>query len=67
MISSPKLPGGNTSTGVWWINGASDNYSTPLVATNPGFAPSQPTWSTVVLNGKHAADTQEVHTAPGPF
>ncbi len=67
MISSPKLPGGNTSTGVWWINGASDNFSTPLVATNPGFAPSQPTWSTVVLNGKHAADTQEVHTTAGPF
>jgi hypothetical protein len=67
MISSAKLPGGNTSTGVWWINGASDNFSTPLVATNPGFAPSQPTWSTVVLNGKHAADTQEVHTKAGPF
>jgi hypothetical protein len=67
MISSGKLPGGFASSGSWWINGASDNYSTPLVATNPGFAPSQPTWSTVVLNGKHAADTQEVHTTPGPF
>jgi hypothetical protein len=67
IISTPKLPGGNTSTGVWWINGASDNYSNPLVATNPGFAPSQVTWTTIDLNGKHAADTQEVHTAPGPF
>jgi hypothetical protein len=67
MISTPKLNSGNTSTGVWWINGASDNFSTPLVATNPGFAPSQPTWSTVDLNGKHAADTQEVHTTTGPF
>jgi hypothetical protein len=67
IISSPKLPGGNTSTGVWWINGASDNYSNPLVATNPGFAPSQVTWTTIDLNGKHAADTQEVHTVPGPF
>jgi hypothetical protein len=67
IISTPKLPGGNTSTGVWWINGASDNYSNPLVATNPGVAPSNVTWSTINLNGKHAADTQEVHTAPGPF
>jgi len=67
IISTPKLPGGNTSTGVWWINGASDNYSNPLVATNPGNAPSQVTWTTIDLNGKHAADTQEVHTAPGPF
>lgn len=67
IISTPKLPGGNTSTGVWWINGGSDNYSNPLVATNPGNAPSQVTWTTIDLNGKHAADTQEVHTAPGPF
>jgi hypothetical protein len=67
IISTPKLPGGNTSTGVWWVNGGSDNFSNPLVATNPGFAPSQPTWSTIDLNGKHAADTQEIHTAPGPF
>jgi hypothetical protein len=67
IISTPKLPGGNTSTGVWWINGASDNYSNPLVATNPGNAPSQVTWTTINLNGKHAADTQEVHTVAGPF
>ena len=67
IISTPKLPGGNTATGVWWVNGASDNYSNPLVATNPGNAPSQVTWTTIDLNGKHAADTQEVHTAPGPF
>jgi hypothetical protein len=67
IISTPKLPGGNTSTGVWWVNGGSDNYSNPLVATNPGNAPSQVTWTTIDLNGKHAADTQEVHTAPGPF
>jgi len=67
IISTPKLPGGNTATGVWWVNGASDNYSNPLVATSTGSAPSQPTWSTIDLNGKHAADTQEVHTAPGPF
>jgi hypothetical protein len=67
IISTPKLPGGNTSTGVWWINGGSDNYSNPLVATNPGNAPSQVTWTEIDLNGKHAADTQEVHTKAGPF
>jgi hypothetical protein len=67
IISTTKLPGGTTSSGSWWINGGSDNFSTPLVATNPGFAPSQPTWSTVTLNGMKAADTQEVHVNPGPF
>ncbi len=67
LITTPKLPGGNVSTGSWLINGASDNFSTPLVATSEGFAPSQPTWSTVDLNGKKAADTQEVHFVPGPF
>jgi hypothetical protein len=67
MITTPKLPGGNTSTGDWMINGASDNFSTPLVATSPGFAPGQPTWSTVNLNGKKAIDTQEVHFNSGPF
>ncbi len=30
-------------------------------------APSQPTWSTVVLNGKKGIDTQETHFLPGPF
>jgi hypothetical protein len=67
MIETGKLPGGNVSTGDWLINGASDNYSTPLVLSSSGFAPSQPTWSTVVLNGKKAIDTQEVHLKPGPF
>jgi len=67
IISAGTLPGGSVSTGVWWINGASDNYSNPLVATNPGTAPSQVTWTTIDLNGKHAADTQEVHTTAGPF
>jgi hypothetical protein len=67
IIQTGTLPGGSVSTGVWWINGASDNYSNPLVATNPGSAPSQVTWTTVDLNGKHASDTQEVHTAAGPF
>ena len=65
LIQTAKLPGGATSTGDWLINGASDNFSTPLVATsNPGFAPSQPTWSTVVLNGKKGVDTQETRFFP---
>jgi hypothetical protein len=67
IISAGTLPGGSVSTGNWWINGASDNYSNPLVATNPGTVPSQVTWTTIDLNGKHAADTQEVHTTAGPF
>ena len=33
LIQTAKLPGGATSTGDWLINGASDNFSTPLVAT----------------------------------
>jgi hypothetical protein len=67
IIESGKLPGGTVQTGDWYINGGSDNFSTPLVLTNPGFAPSQVTWSTVSLNGKHAADTQEVHSKAGSF
>ena len=68
LIFSPKLPGGNTSTGDWLINGASDNFTNPLVATSTGIAaPSQPTWSTVDFNGKKAIDTQEVHLNAGPF
>jgi hypothetical protein len=67
MITTFKLPGGFTSTGEWMINGASDNFSTPLVATSPGFAPGQPTWSALDLNGKKAIDTQEVHFKNGPF
>jgi hypothetical protein len=70
MIMTGDLPGGSTTKGSkyqWMINGASDNYSTPLVLTSPGFAPSQPTWSTVNLNGKKAIDTQEVRLTPGPF
>ena len=67
IIKAAKLPGGNTQTGNWYINGASDNFSNPLVLTNPGYAPSQVTWTTINLNGKHAADNQEVHSASGPF
>jgi hypothetical protein len=67
LIRSPKIPGGNTGVGDWLINGASDNFSTPLVATSTGSTNSQPTWSTVRLNGQHAIDTQETRFFPGPF
>jgi hypothetical protein len=67
IIKAGKLPGGSVQTGNWYINGASDNFSNPLVLTNPGYAPSQVTWTTVNLNGKHASDTQEVHSTSGPF
>jgi hypothetical protein len=68
LILAPKLPGGNTSTGDWLINGASDNFVNPLVATSTGVAASsQPTWSTVNFNGNKAIDTQEVHFNAGPF
>jgi hypothetical protein len=68
LILAPKLPGGNTSTGDWLINGASDNFVNPLVATSTGTpASSQPTWTTVDFNGNKAIDTQEVHLHAGPF
>jgi hypothetical protein len=67
LILTHKLPGGNTSTGDWLINGASNNFLNPLVATSSGFGPSQPTWSTVNFNGNKAIDTQEVHLHAGPF
>jgi hypothetical protein len=67
LIRTPKIPGGNTGIGDWLINGASDNFSTPLVATSTGMTNSQPTWSTVRLNGQHAVDTQETRFFPGPF
>jgi hypothetical protein len=68
LILAPKLPGGNTSTGDWLINGASDNFVNPLVATSTGIAAqSQPTWTQVDFNGSKAIDTQEVHLKAGPF
>ncbi len=68
LIQTGHIPGGSVSgAGDWLINGASDNFSTPLVATSDGTSPSQPTWSTVRLNGKRAIDTQVTRTVPGPF
>ncbi len=67
LIQTNLIPGGHTTIGNWLINGASDNFSTPLVATSDGTSPSQPTWSTVRLNGKKGIDTQETRFFPGPF
>jgi hypothetical protein len=51
----------------WLINGASSNYSTPLVATSSGSFPSNPTWTSVHKNAQTSVDSQEVHAAVGPF
>jgi hypothetical protein len=68
LIRTAKIPGGTTTTGFWLINGASNNFSNPLVATSTGSAaPSQPTWKTVRLNGGKGVDTQETRFTPGPF
>lgn len=68
MIRTSKIPGGSvTGLGEWLINGASDNFSTPLVATSTGSTNSQPTWSTVHLNGGRSIDTQVTRFLPGPF
>jgi hypothetical protein len=67
LIQTATLPGGKTTIGDWLINGGSDNFSTPLVASAVIPAPSQPTWSTVRLNGKKGIDTQETRFFPGPF
>jgi hypothetical protein len=64
LILAPKLPGGNTSTGDWLINGASNSFTSPLVASSNGHAP---VWSIVNINANKAADTQEVHFNAGPF
>jgi hypothetical protein len=68
IIETATLPGGTAPAGTdWFISGGSDNFSRPLVLTNPGFAPSQVTWSTVNFNGGKASDEQEVVTTVGPF
>ncbi len=67
IIETDTLPSGDTAVGDWFINGGSDNFSTPLVLTNPGSAPSQVTWKTLNLNGQTAEDTQEVIFTAGPF
>lgn len=68
MIATPTLPTGTTAgASVWLVNGASDNFSNPLVMTSTGNFPSQPTWNTVIVNGNKGVDTQEVRGTPGPF
>jgi hypothetical protein len=68
LIRTQHLPTGHTTAGSYWlINGASDNYSNPLVITSDGTYPSQPRWETVNVNGGHGIDTQEVRITPGPF
>jgi hypothetical protein len=69
MILATHLPGGHVSPlgSFWMINGGSDNFSNPVVATSDGTYPSSPTWNTVVFNGNRGVDTQEVRLAHGPF
>ena len=68
LITTTTLPGGTTTGGgLWLINGGSDNFSNPVVATSNGTFPSQPYWSTVQINGGRGIDTQEVRGTPGPF
>lgn len=68
IIETATLPGATAPLGTdWFISGGSDNFSRPLVLTNPGFAPSQVTWSTVNLNAGKGADSQQVVTTAGPF
>jgi len=79
LILTDHLPSGKTSgTGQklasgkghgsdWLVNGASDNFSNPLVATSDGSFPSNPRWETAVVNGGKAVDTQEVVLTKGPF
>jgi hypothetical protein len=74
MILADQLPSGSVSGGStpdgpeWVINGGSDNFSNPVVATNNGGTAWQdPRWETVNVNGGHAQDTQEIKVDAGPF
>jgi hypothetical protein len=68
LITTNHLPGGTTTGGgLWLINGGSNNFSNPVVATSNGTFPSQPVWSTVQINGGRGIDTQEVRGTNGPF
>jgi hypothetical protein len=69
LIVATKLPGGRiTAPGYYWlINGASSNFSNPVVATSAGYFPSDVRWQPVVFNGLKGIDTQEVRGKTGPF
>jgi hypothetical protein len=68
FIATNRLPTGRTTAGsLWLVNGASDNFSNPLVASSDGTFPSDPFWATVRVNGGRGIDTQEVRGTVGPF
>jgi hypothetical protein len=69
LILANRLPGGRiTAKGYYWvINGASSNFSNPVVATSAGYFPSDVRWQPVAFNGLKGIDTQEVTGRPGPF
>jgi hypothetical protein len=68
FIVANRLPTGRTTAGsLWLINGASDNFSNPLVASCDGTFPSDPFWATVQVNGGRGIDTQEVRGETGPY
>jgi len=67
LIVAPTLPGGSTTAGFWLVNGGSDNYSNPNVATSNGTYPSDPTFTKVDYNGGAGIDYQEVCAASGPY
>jgi hypothetical protein len=68
IIETDTLDGATlTSSQQWLIDGASDNYSNPLVATSAGSFPSNLTWTQIDVNGKQGIDTQEACLTSGPF
>jgi hypothetical protein len=67
LIVAPTLPGGSAGAGFWLVNGASDNFSNPNVATSNGTYPSDPTWTKVDYNGSAGIDTQEACAKDGPY
>jgi hypothetical protein len=69
LIVANRLPGGKIAAkGYYWlINGASSNFSNPVVATSAGYFPSDVRWEPVSFNGMRGIDTQEVTGKYGPF
>lgn len=69
LIVATKLPGGRIAApGYYWlVNGASNNFSNPVVATSAGYFPSDVYWQQVSFNGLKGIDTQEVTGRYGPF
>jgi hypothetical protein len=69
LIVANRLPGGRIAAKnyYWLINGASSNFSNPVVATSAGYFPSDVRWQPVAFNGLKGIDTQEVTGKYGPF